>query len=319
MHGLGCPLPQVTLEATGGFVVNARKIFLLVTRHGRQCKEVRQRRYKFHCVYSRQDLADAFSALGLAPGDTVMAHASVRAVGEIAGGPDQIHLAIKDAITDRGTLMMYAGCPDYYDDIGRGVYPGSVEREILDKMPAFDAATARAARDNGTLVEFFRSYPGTLVNNHVARFAVWGANARHLISEQPWDFPFGRRSALERFVELDGRILLIGCDHDAVTFLHYAEHIVDVPGLRIVTMEVPWIEDGKRVWKEVKEVDTSGAGAHPNWPERFFAQIVNAYLAKTHNRGGRVGHAHCFLFDAKGLLELAVQEMRSVASGRSSA
>ena len=265
-------------------------------------------------MYSRQELADAFSALGLAPGTTVMVHASVRSVGEIAGGPDQIHLAIKDAITDRGTLMMYASCPEYFDDIGRGLYPGSVEREILDKMPTFDAAIARAARDNGTLVEFFRSYPGTLVNNHVARFAVWGANARHLISEQPWDFPFGRRSALERFVELDGRILLIGCDHDAVTFLHYAEHILDVPGLRIVTMEVPWLEDGKRVWKEVKEVDTSGAGAHPNWPERFFAQIVNGYLARTNNRGGRVGHAHCFLFDAKGLLEHALGEMRSVAT-----
>ena len=214
-------------------------------------------------MYSRQELAGAFSALGVAPGDTVMVHASVRAVGEIAGGPDQIHLAIKDAITDRGTLMMYASCPDYYDDVGRGVYPGSIEREILDKMPTFDAATARAARDNGTLVEFFRSYPGTLVNNHVARFAVWGANAHHLISEQPWDFPFGRRSALERFVELNGKVLLIGCDHDNVTFLHYAEHILDVPDLRIVTMEVPWIEDGKRIWKEVKEVDTSGAGAHP--------------------------------------------------------
>jgi aminoglycoside N3'-acetyltransferase len=265
-------------------------------------------------VHSRQELAAAFSALGVAPGDTVMVHASVRAVGEVAGGPDQIHLAIKDAITERGTLMMYASCPDYYDDLGRGVHPGSVEREILDKMPAFDAATARAARDNGTLVEFFRSYPGTLVNDHVARFAVWGANARHLISEQPWDFPFGRGSALDRFVELDGKILLIGCDHDNVTFLHYAEHILDVPGMRIVTVEVPWLRGGERVWKELKEVDTSGVGAHPNWPDRFFAQIVNAYLARTNNRGGRVGHAHCFLFDAKGLLEYALAEMRTAAS-----
>jgi aminoglycoside 3-N-acetyltransferase len=264
-------------------------------------------------VFSRAELADGFRVLGVAPGDTVMVHASVRAVGPIAGGPDQIHLAIKDALTDRGTLMMYASCPDYYDDVGRGVYPGSIEREILDKMPAFDAATARAARDNGTLVEFFRTYPGSLVNNHVARFVVWGAQAAHLISEQPWDFPFGKDSALDRFVALDGKILLIGCDHDNVTLLHYAEHILDVPDLRIATMEVPWLENGERVWKEVKEVDTSSAGAHPNWPERFFAQIVNRYLAATQNRGGRVGHAHCFVLDARALLELALDEMRAVA------
>jgi aminoglycoside 3-N-acetyltransferase len=266
-------------------------------------------------VFSRAELADGFRTLGVSPGDTVMVHASVRAVGPIAGGPDQIHLAIKDALTDDGTMMMYASCPDGVDDVGRGVYPGSTELEILEKMPAFDPMTARSARDNGTLVEFFRTYPGTLVNNHVARFAVWGAHASHLISEQPWDFPFGRGSALDRFVDLNGKILLIGCDHDHVTFLHYAEHILDVPGLRIVTMEVPWLENGERVWKEVKEIDTSGAGAHPNWPDRFFAQIVNKYLAATQNRGGRVGHAHCFLFDAKGLLALALDEMRTAALG----
>jgi hypothetical protein len=77
---------------------------------------------------------------------------------------------------------------------------------------------------------------------------------------------------------------------------------------------VPWLENGKLVWKEVKEVDTSAAGAHPNWPDRFFALIVNQYLSRTQNRGGRVGHAHCFLFDAKGLLALALEEMRTVAS-----
>jgi aminoglycoside 3-N-acetyltransferase len=264
-------------------------------------------------VFARAELADDFRSLGIAPGDTVMVHASVKAVGEIAGGPDQIHLAIKDALTDTGTMMMYASCPDYFDDVGRGVYPGSIEREILEKMPPFDPLTARAARDNGTLVEFFRTYPGSIVNQHVARFVAWGADARYLLSEQPWDFPFGKGSALDRFVELDGKILLIGCDHDNVTFLHYAEHILDVADLRIVTMEVPWLENGQRVWKEVKEVDTSGAGAHPNWPDRFFAQIVNAYLARTANRGGRVGHAHCFLFDAKGLLALALGEMRTVA------
>lgn len=251
----------------------------------------------------------------MSPGDTVMVHASVRSVGEIAGGPDQIHLAIKDAITATGTMVMYAGCPEYYDEVGRGVHPGSIELDLLEKMPAFDARTARAARDHGTLVEFFRSYPDSLVNDHVARFVVWGAQARHLLSEQPWDFAFGKGSVLDRFHALDGKILLIGCDHDTVTFLHYAEHILDAPDLRIATFEVPVLENGDRVWKEMQEVDTSGAGAHPNWPDRFFAQIVNAYLSKTQNRGGRVGHAHCFLFDAKGLLELALDEMRTVANG----
>ena len=47
-------------------------------------------------------------AIGCRRGDAVMVHASVRAVGEVAGGPDEIHLALKDAVTADGTLMMYA-------------------------------------------------------------------------------------------------------------------------------------------------------------------------------------------------------------------
>ena len=264
-------------------------------------------------VHSRSELAAGFRELGVAAGDSVMVHASVRSVGPVAGGPDQIHLALKDALTDAGTLMMYASCPDGYDDVGRGHLSPTAERAIIDKQPPFDAFTAKAQRENGALVEFLRSYPGSLVNNHVARFVVWGRHAEYLISQQPWDYAFGRGSALERFLELNGKILLIGCDHDNVTFLHYAEHIADIPGKRIARFEVPVLENGERVWKEMAEFDTSEQGAHPNWPPRFFAQIVNAYLAGTRNRGRRVGNAHCFLFDAKGLLELALDRMTATA------
>ena len=263
---------------------------------------------------SRGELARDFTSLGIQPGDTLMVHASVRAVGPIAGGPDQIHLALKDALTDAGTLMMYAGCPIGYDDVGRGQLRALEERAVIAKQPPFDAVTARAAREHGVLVEFFRSYPGSLVNNHVARFVVWGREARYLISKQPWNYAFGKDSALERFVELNGKILLLGCDHDNVTFLHYAEHIVDIPDKRIARFEVPVLENGERVWKEMEEFDTA-TPCHARFPDRFFAQIVNRQLSRTRNRGGRVGHAHSFLIDAKGLLELALVEMRHAAAG----
>ena len=173
-------------------------------------------------MYSRHQLADDFRALGVAPGDTVMVHASVRAVGAVAGGPDQIHLALKDALTADGTLLMYAACPRHYDEVGRGHLTPEEEREILEKLPAFDPYTARSARDNGALVEMLRTYPGSRVNAHVARFVVWGARADFLLSRQPWSYAYGRDSALERLVEVGGRILLLGSDHDTVTFLHYA-------------------------------------------------------------------------------------------------
>src|SRR5262245_46576003 len=141
-------------------------------------------------MHSRQELADGFQRLGVAPGDVVMAHASVRAVGEVAGGPDQIHLAISDAAADDGTVMVYVSCPAYYDEVGRGHLTPDQERELLQKLPPFDPLTARSQRDNGTLVELFRTYPGAQVNAHVARFAARGKHAAHLLAAQPWSYAF---------------------------------------------------------------------------------------------------------------------------------
>lgn len=242
-----------------------------------------------------------------------MLHASVRAVGSVAGGPDQIHLALKDALTADGTLMMYASCPDHYDEVGRGNLSADQERQVLEKLPAFDPFTARATRENGILVEFLRTYPGSTVNPHVARFAVWGKHASHLISSQPWDYAFGAGSALERFVTLDGKILLLGCDHDNVTFLHYAEHIVDIPNKRVARYKVPVDDRGTRVWRDMEEFDTS-EGVHGNWPDRFFARIMNSYLAHTGNAGGQIGDARAFLIDSRGLLDLALRVMKAVAA-----
>jgi aminoglycoside 3-N-acetyltransferase len=262
---------------------------------------------------SRTQLTADFQSLGVAIGDVVMVHASVRAVGEVAGGPDEIHLALKDALTEAGTLLMYAGCPEYVDEVGRGNLSPWQEAEVLEQLPPFDAATARSARDHGVLVEFLRTYPGSPVNPHVARFVAWGMQAGYLFSSQPWDYAFGHDSPLDRFAALDGRILLLGCDHDTVTFLHYVEHVADIPDKRVARFKVPIAEHGATVWREMEEFDTSDAGVHANWPERFFAKIVDSYLAASQNRGGPVGDAWCHLFSARELFRFSRPLMERVA------
>ena len=265
-------------------------------------------------MHSRQELAEGFRALGVSAGDRVMLHASVRAVGDIAGGPDQVHLALKDVLTPEGTLMMYAGCPRYYDEVGRGNLDAAAEEEVLAKLPAFDATTARSARDHGILVEFFRTFPGTRVNHHVTRFAVWGRDAEYLLSQQPWNYALGAGSALERFVALDGEILLLGADHDTVTFLHYAEHIANFSGKRIARYQVPVRDEhGRRVWRAQDEVDSAN-GAHANWPDRFFARITDTFLRNEGVSPGLVGDAASYLVSSAGLLAFAVPLMEAVAS-----
>ena len=265
-------------------------------------------------MYSIEELANDFRKLGIAAGDTVMLHASVRAVGEVAGGPDAIHLALKSALTPEGTLMMYASCPRYYDEVGRGNLTMEQEREIHEKLPAFDPLTARSDRDNGILVEFLRTFPGSHVNHHVARFVCWGKQTDYLLASQPWNYAFGADTALERFLLLNGKIVLLGSDHDAVTFLHYVEHIVDIPGKRVARYQMPVLENGCRVWRAMEEFDTSGDGAHANWPDRFFAKIVDSLLVKTENNGALVGNAMTHVLRARDLLDFALPVMKAVAA-----
>jgi aminoglycoside 3-N-acetyltransferase len=265
-------------------------------------------------MYSVEELAEDFRKLGIRAADTVMLHASVRAVGEVAGGPDHIHLALKSVLTPEGTLMMYASCPRYYDELGRGTLTAEQEREIREKLPVFDPVTARSDRDNGTLVEFLRTYPDSRVNEHVARFVLWGKQTEHLMSGQPWNYALGSDSPLERFLKLDGKIVLLGSDHDAVTFLHYVEHVADIPGKRIARYQVPLMENGCRVWRAMEEFDTSDDGAHANWPDRFFAKIVDSLLVKTRNNGARVGNAMAYILSARELVDFALPLMKAVAA-----
>ena len=104
------------------------------------------------------------------------------------------------------------------------------------------------------------------MNHHVARVVVWGKHADTILSSQPWNYAFGIDSPLDRFLTFDGKIILLGSDHDAITLLHYIEHIADFPNKRIAHYEVPVIEHGRRVWRAMEEVDTSSEGAQANWP-----------------------------------------------------
>jgi aminoglycoside 3-N-acetyltransferase len=263
-------------------------------------------------MHARPSLANDFRRLGVAAGDLIMLHASVRAVGDVAGGPNQILFGLQDALTSDGTLVMFAGCPRYYDEVGRGNLSPEQEREVLEKLPPFDPLTAPSARDHGALVELFRTSPGVRVNHHTARFVFWGRHARYLAEPQPWNLAFGAGSALERLLELDGKILLLGADHDSVTFLHYAEHILDIPGKRLVRYKVPIEEGGRRVWRDQEEIDTASP-AHPAWPVDLFARITDGYLAAVNNKGGRVGDAQSYLMSARELLAFALPFMKRLA------
>jgi hypothetical protein len=87
----------------------------------------------------------------------------------------------------------------------------------------------------------------------------------------------------------------------------------------VIRYQVPVLEHGERVWRWTAEVDTSDGGAHPHWPERFFAKIVDGHLRATGNAGGRVGDAPSWLMSACALHDYALRIMTRVALDAGSA
>jgi len=263
--------------------------------------------------HTRASLAADLRRMGLAPGDVVMVHASVRAVGPVIGGPDMIHLAIEDAVSPGGTVVMILGCSDGYDDVGRGHLSADEEAALLAHMPAFDPRTARAARDNGTLVEFFRTWPGTIPSAAVTtRIGARGVRAAWLTAPVPLTFPFGKGSAFERLLEERAKILMLGADHDTVTLLHYAEQEADFPDKIVKRYRMPVLQGGARVWVACEEYDSS-KGAHANWPDRFFAKIIDGFIAGTAPPAGKIGNADSVVLDANTLIDFAIPLMERTA------
>jgi aminoglycoside 3-N-acetyltransferase len=266
---------------------------------------------------TRAQLIADLHRLGLAPGDLVMVHASVRAVGPVLGGPDEIHQAIVDAVSPGGTMVMLIGAPNGFDDVGRGILSPEEEAQILEHMPMFDKDATRANRDNGTLAEFFRSWPGTVMSDSVAvRLGARGARAAWFVADHPNDWPFGRGTPFEKLVAADGKLLLLGSDPDQVTLLHYAESIAGFPDKIVRDFTVPVMQDGRRVWLKCREYNSS-TGAHKNWSPRQFGEITEAFIARHDGTSacarGKVGNSDAVLIAARPFIDFAVAMMEQIA------
>lgn len=263
----------------------------------------------FESFILRSQLVQDLSILELSEGDVVMVHASMRAVGEVLGGPDMLIQALLDVVGSSGTIMAYTDweCAAQHYTVEAGIQ--ALDESLIEEWPAFDPKTARARRAYGVFPEFLRTWPGAYrSNNPGASIAAIGAQAEWLCKDHPRNYGYGPGSPLAKLVEARGKVLLLGAPLDTVTLLHYAEHIADLPNKRIIRYYEPlWIE-GVKTWVEFEEFDTNRPVV-PQAEEDYFEVICKEYLAAGYGRVGRVGKAQSYLFDADHLVQFAVHWM----------
>lgn len=242
--------------------------------------------------WTRQKLAEHCAALGISPGDAVLVHAGLRAVGPILGGPDALIGALRDAVGPDGTILAYC---DWQMDT-------TEDPALRAHIPAFDPLASRAIHDNGAFPELLRTTPGALRSaSPGASCAALGGQAAWFVADHALDYGYGPLSPFGKLVAAGGKTLMLGAPLDTMTLLHHAEHLAAIAGKRVLRYAAPILVDGKTVWRDFEEFDT-GQPVVPGLEEDYFEEVVEDFLATGAGDRGLIGHAPSVLVDAAAIV-----------------
>lgn len=254
-------------------------------------------------VHSAHTLTADLRALGVAPGDMIMVHASLKAMGPVEGGAGALVRALDEAVGPDGTLLMMIGAADAWGWVNER--PEAERAALLADAEPFDCLITPAQEDVGVLAEIFRLTPGTRISDHPeGRFAARGRRAAALVADVPWHDYYGPGSPLERLVEADGKVLRLGADTNTVTLIHYAEYLADVPSKRRVRRHRRVSTPDGPIIRAVECLNDSDGIV--DWPgEDYFSLILRDYLDAHPVAQGLVGSAPSELVPTRELVPFA--------------
>ena len=172
-------------------------------------------RVRFRPYIVKEDVVRLLCELGIARGDTLIAHSSLSEFGYIEGGADTLLDAFLEVVGREGTLLVptftfsWVGAPPY------------APRETPSVL--------------GTVPNVFWRREGVLRSRHPTHsFAAKGARAAHLLEGHDADMPpMAREGPIGKLVEVGGKILMF-CRRGANSSMHAGEYWIGVPGVEAV-------------------------------------------------------------------------------------
>ncbi len=224
------------------------------------------------------DLVAGLRSLGLAPGDRVLVHSSLSALGRVQGGADTVIGALLTAVGPSGLVVVPTfGGPAPFD---RRLTPTSL----------------------GQIPERFWRRPEAVRSLHPTHsVAAIGAGAAELLAgHEQAPTAYGPDTPYHRLATTGGKILLLGVDQDRNTTLHTAETLAGAAYLQDI--EGSYVNDQGEV---VTIPIAAMAGPHRN-----FLAMDPLLRDRGLLRVGRLGRAVCRLMDGDSLLDTALDALR---------
>lgn len=127
---------------------------------------------------SRSIIEDLVS-LGVRPGNVLLIHSSLRALGWVCGGAPAVISALLDALGPTGTLVMPTHSTQLTDPAGwtSPPVPNSWRQIIREQALPYNPAIT-PPRGMGAIAEAFRSWPGVMRSAHpLFSFSAYGTRA----------------------------------------------------------------------------------------------------------------------------------------------
>ncbi len=246
---------------------------------------------------TKDDLIRDLRGLGVQPGDVLLVHSSLSAIGWVVGGVRSVIEALIGAIGHEGTLVMPAFSGDLSDpaEWRNPPVPESWIDPIRQSMPAFDPART-PTRQMGKIAEAFRTWPGVLRSFHpVSSMAALGAHAGNIIGRHELPYSLGDTSPMGKIYQLDGRVLLIGVEHDRNSSLHLAE--ARAHHGRQIRRGMPIEQGDQVVWQWHEDVDDDDG--------KLFPKVGRAFEGTGEVTLGQIGLARSRLMKQRCLVDFA--------------
>ena len=253
--------------------------------------------------HTTASLADDLRKIGIADGDVVLMHSSMKSLGFVVGGTQAVVTALLQVLGPFGTLVVPTHSPDNGDPAGwqNPPVPEDWWETIRRETPGFDIGRTQS-RWMGVLAETVRTWPGARRSGHPqVSFAAIGPQALQILDRHRLDDALGETSPLGVINRLDGKVLLLGCDYSSNTSLHLAEWRQSAPPRGLVGASVRR-PDGTSEWITWTDVLPD---------EDDFDDIGADFEATGVFTSGPVGNATAKLMSQRALVDFAAAWMAS--------
>jgi aminoglycoside 3-N-acetyltransferase len=197
-----------------------------------------------------------FIKLGVSPGNIILMHSSLSKLGWTVGGPVAVLESLMEILTTEGTLVIPSFTYDNNEPSNwqNPPVPKPWWEIIRKEMPAFHPDKSITTQ-MGIIAETFRKFPNVSRSSHPhCSFTAWGKYAKFITNNHALFPTYGDESPLAKVYQLQGKILLLGVNHESNTSLHYAEYKSNLPIMIKENKGAAIVQNSNRKWVQWEEM-----------------------------------------------------------------